>query len=56
MREKVSLNFALAKDGFIQRIINNDPDFNCSSFEGFRPTLDTIKAITQDAERVQIDS
>ena len=43
-------NYALTKDDFIQHVINNDPGFDSFSFEGFRPTLDTIKAIIQDAE------
>ena len=50
------LNYALTKDDFIEHIIKSDPGFDSFSFEGFRPTLDTIKAIIQDAERVQIDS
>ena len=30
--------------------INNDPEFDSFSFEGFRSTLDMIKTIVQDAE------
>ena len=44
-------NYALTKDDFVQHIIDNDPGFDKFSFDGFRPTLDTIKAIIQDAER-----
>lgn len=44
-------NYALTKDDFVQHIINNDPGFDSFSFEGFRPTLDMIKMIVQDAER-----
>lgn len=43
-------NYALTKDDFVQHIINNDPGFDSFSFEGFRPTLDMIKTIVQDAE------
>ena len=45
-------NYALTKDDFVQHIIDNDPGFDKFSFDGFRPTLDTIKAIIQDAERM----
>ena len=45
-------NYALTKDDFVQHIIDNDPGFVKFSFDGFRPTLDTIKAIIQDAERM----
>ena len=44
------LNCALTKNDFLQHIINNDPGFDKFSFEGFRPTLDVIKAIIKDAE------
>ncbi len=43
-------NYALTKDAFVQHIINNDPGFDSFSFEGFRPTLDMIKAIILDAD------
>lgn len=43
-------NYALTKDDYVQHIINNDPGFDAFSFDGFRPTLDLIKAIVQDAE------
>lgn len=43
-------NYALTKDDFVQHIINNDSGFDSFSFDGFRPTLDMIKAIVQDAE------
>ena len=45
-------NYALTKDDFVQHIIDNDPGFDKFSFDGFRTTLDTIKAIIQDAERM----
>ena len=44
-------NYALTKDDFVQHIINGDPGFDSFSFEGFRPTLDMIKKIVQDAEK-----
>ncbi len=43
-------NYALTKDDFVQHIIDNDLGFDAFSFEGFRPTLDLIKAIVQDVE------
>lgn len=43
-------NYALTKDDFVQHIINNDSGFEAFSFDGFRPTLDLIKTIVQDAE------
>lgn len=45
-------NYALTKDDFIQHIINNDPGFDNFSFEGFIPTLNIIKTIIQDAEKI----
>ena len=45
-------NYALTKDDFVQHIIDNYPGFDKFSFDGFRPPLDTIKAIIQDAERM----
>ena len=44
-------NYALTKDDFVQHIIAGDPGFDSFSFEGFRPTLDMIKMIVQDAEK-----
>lgn len=44
------VNYALTKDDFVQHIINNDPGFDAFSFDGFRPTLDLIKTIVQDAD------
>lgn len=43
-------NYALTKDDFVQHIINNDPGFDSFSFAGFKPTLDLIMTIVQDAE------
>jgi len=43
-------NHALTKDDFVQHIINSDSGFDSFSFEGFRPTLEMIKAIVRDAE------
>ena len=43
-------NYALTKDDFVEHIINNDPGFEAFSFDGFRPTLDLIKEIVQDAD------
>ena len=43
-------NYALTKDDFVQHIINNDPGFDSFSFDGFRPTLEIIKKIAQEAE------
>lgn len=43
-------NYALTKDDFVQHIIDNDPGFDAFSFEGFRPTLEMIKTIVEDAE------
>ena len=36
---------------FVQHIIDNDPGFDMFSFEGFRPTLEIIKSIVEDADR-----
>lgn len=44
-------NYALTKDDFVQHIIDNDPGFDAFSFEGFRPTLELIKIIVEDAEK-----
>ena len=44
-------NYALTKDDFVQHIIDNDPGFDMFSFEGFRPTLEIIKSIVEDADR-----
>ena len=41
----------LTKDDFVQHIIDNDPGFDMFSFEGFRPTLEIIKSIVEDADR-----
>lgn len=44
-------NYALTKDDFVQHIIDNDPGFDMFSFKGFRPTLEIIKSIVEDADR-----
>ena len=43
-------NYALSKNDFIQKIINNEPGFDNFSFDGFISTLKIIKTIINDVE------
>lgn len=47
-------NYALSKNNFIEHIKNNDKGFDKFSFEGFRPTLETIKRIIKEAEQTNV--
>ena len=49
--EKIISASEITKDDFVQHIIDNDPGFDMFSFEGFRPTLEIIKSIVEDADR-----